>query len=792
MMRALPLGKAERPGAKAAALSDLMRDGIPVPRAWIIPTSTFREFLEANSLYASKLHTSSADLADRVLDAPLPARIVCPAPCVAVRSSGADEDGAQTSGAGRYSTVLAVSPGEFEAAVRKVWASWVRAKPAGQPLDGMTVLVQEMIDARVAGVLFTTNPVSGSWAEMVVEAVWGLGEPLVSGVVVPDRYVLARDRGLGSKATAKVVLEEVRPQHTQLVLDHGKLETRETEAPNARKLLREDLVSLAKLGLHIERMRGSPQDIEWVQDRAGVLHILQARPITTQQRLPRGEATLWTRRFIGERFPSGVTPLTWSLVGPALEHFVAYPDTSRLYLGGDAPFQVVNGHPYANVTVFRHLAFKLPGAAPPRFMLDFFPPEEEQRWTSRRAALPDLAVYTSILSTTLQQRRWRRFRWNPLTNVRVWDQFRDNLTGLLAPIATATAAEALTRTDAILRSYIKIHVTSLLFANILWELLSPGLSESQRAVILRPWGASITRKVDAALGDVGRGTRTLQDFLEEHGHRSRSSWEIWAPRLAEDPAGTLALAAGLAAAARPNIEAEASETAEAVARLRPGHRKLAHLGSEYFRLREEQRYFLDLIFWRLKQRLCALAPELGLSEDDIPWLSASELIDPPLDGPQRAGLRRAIRPDPTPPDFLRGNEAVEPPTSRTRLQGLGVSPGTARGTARVLTRYEDAPLLRAGEILVTHSTDPAWTPLYARAAGLVLELGSQLSHGAVVAREYRIPAVANVMGATRRLRTGDELMLDGQSGTVWVLASAQTAAVSDTFNGDADSVSDPR
>ena len=114
-----------------------------------------------------------------------------------------------------------------------------------------------------------------------------------------------------------------------------------------------------------------------------------------------------------------------------------------------------------------------------------------------------------------------------------------------------------------------------------------------------------------------------------------------------------------------------------------------------------------------------------------------------------------------------------------------MSPGTARGTARVLTRYDDAPMLRAGEILVTPSTDPAWTPLYARAAGLVLELGSQLSHGAVVAREYRIPAVANVMGATRRLRTGDELMIDGQSGTVWVLASAPV-------NDDGDSASDPR
>jgi pyruvate,water dikinase len=649
----------------------------------------------------------------------------------------------------------------------------------------MTVLVQEMIDARVAGVLFTTNPVSGSWSEMVVEAVWGLGEQLVSGAVVPDRYVLSRDRRLGNRKSPTVVLEEVRAQRTQQVLDHGTLKTCATEAPNARKLLRDDLVALGELGLLIEGKRGAPQDIEWVQDRAGVVHVLQARPITTQQRLPRGEATLWTRRFIGERFPGGVTPLTWSLVGPALDYFIAYPDTSRVYLGGDPPFQVVNGHPYANVTVFRHLAFKLPGAAPPRFMLDFFPPEEEQRWLGRRAALPDLAVYASIFRTTFKERRWRRFRWNPLTNVRAWDAFRSSLPAALAPLETASAGAALAHTDTILRAYIKIHVTSLLFANILWELLSPGLTEAQRGLILRPWGGSITRKVDVALGEVGRGSRTLESFLLEHGHRSRSSWEIWAPRLAEDPAGTLKLAAGLAAADPPDIEGEARETAAAVAQLRADHRKLAHLGSEYFRLREEQRYYLDLIFWRLKQRLCVLAPELGLAEADIPWLSVSELGDPPVDGRRRAALRCAIPPDPAPPDFLRGDQPVAPPSSRTRLQGLGVSPGTARGTARVLTRYDDAPMLRAGEILVTPSTDPAWTPLYARAAGLVLELGSQLSHGAVVAREYRIPAVANVMGATRRLRTGDELMIDGQSGTVWVLASAPV-------NDDGDSASDPR
>lgn len=87
----------------------------------------------------------------------------------------------------------------------------------------------------------------------------------------------------------------------------------------------------------------------------------------------------------------------------------------------------------------------------------------------------------------------------------------------------------------------------------------------------------------------------------------------------------------------------------------------------------------------------------------------------------------------------------------------------------MLRRVEEAPALRTGEILVTRSTDPAWTPVFSRAAGLVLELGSQLSHGAVVAREYGLPAVANISGATQNIPDGAEIELDGRSGTVWIL-----------------------
>jgi len=104
----------------------------------------------------------------------------------------------------------------------------------------------------------------------------------------------------------------------------------------------------------------------------------------------------------------------------------------------------------------------------------------------------------------------------------------------------------------------------------------------------------------------------------------------------------------------------------------------------------------------------------------------------------------------------------------SRLQGTGTSPGVVTGRVRILRNIEDGEHLVPGEILVARATDPGWTPLFLKAGGVIMELGGMLSHGAVVAREYGLPAVVNIEGATRRLADGQLVTIDGQHGVVWV------------------------
>ncbi|MEZ4239526.1 MAG: PEP/pyruvate-binding domain-containing protein [Myxococcota bacterium] len=499
-------------GGKALPLAQLVAAGLPVPDGYVVPAQAFRDALWREGLLplAERVaRTADADAARQLRDAiaalPVPEPLLAPAAALAgpfaVRSSGVDEDGAARSFAGQHTTRLGVPADELADAIRACWASLyaenaLAYRTAGPAPGSLAVLVQRLVEPEVAGVMFTVNPTSGSWREMVVEAVWGLGEGLVSGQIAPHWYLVRRPRDL-PRAVARVA-ERVRLQlvrrdlpalperwvptadgrGVEVVENPPSMRTRPTlDAGAVRRLCR--------LGLRIERLLGGPQDVEWARERSGAFVVLQARPITAAGPT-RGERVLdaavpgraLARPGDAPRLVAGGADRQW---------LIAYPDTQDDLLGGGPALRLVHGRPYVNATVFRHLAFKLPGAPPPSFMLELVPPEEERVWRSRFAVAPDWAVYRSIFRTTFAERRWERFRWNrsPTPGLGRLRAACRPLPGLEAPVAAAGRRRAWRSTCSGSARYAGIHICSLLFANIWYQLLDGALAGWLRSATTR-------------------------------------------------------------------------------------------------------------------------------------------------------------------------------------------------------------------------------------------------------------------------------------------------------------------
>ncbi|MCK6505861.1 hypothetical protein L6R53_21150, partial [Myxococcota bacterium] len=733
---------------------------------------------------------------------------------LAVRSSAVDEDQGGASFAGQYLTLLGVRPGPgLDDAVLRCWASaWSPAAAAYRRARGrkgiaaapMAVVVQRLVQPRCAGVMFTVNPATGSWRELVVEAAWGQGEAVVSGAVVPELHVVRRPRRTPrpvQRLLARVRLEPLsttpgQQEHLLRVDPHAARPALvavplPAELRGRPCLERAALLGLARLGLRVEGRLGTPADVEWALDAEGTGWVLQARPVTAGADVRRSGPALWTRRFVGERWTAPTTPLGWSLMRELLEWFIAYPETSRRLLGGAPPTRLHRLAPYFNVTVFRHLAFKAPGFPPPRFMVELLPPAEEQGWLRRRAQAPDLRVYASILSETFRERRWQRFRWNLFLNPRAWRALLPQLERGLAELSTPIdrRAEALARTQACMglaREYVKVHICSLLFANIWFQAAAAALEADGQGAweldLLSPPEDSLTARVNRDLWRLGRGELSLEELLVAHGHRADGSWELFTPRWREEPAQALELARVAAQGPDPALAAAAGaqRARQALASLAGPTAAVVRLARSYLALREDQRYVFDRITWAWKQAWLWLEADTGLALRYLEQGEVRSLLDGELPRARAEALiarRRAEREEELarraagdePPTFLVGDEEEPADLARGRvLSGTGISPGVATGPARIVRSLADAHRLRPGDILVTRATDPAWTPLFLNARGVVLELGGMLSHGAVLAREYRLPAVVNVAGATSVLQDGQTVTVDGGRGRVWL------------------------
>ena len=306
------VGIADRPivGGKGGSLGELTQAGIAVPPGFVVTTDAFESFLahlEETESVRDKVEALDPDdlgaanrlseqLRARVTEEPMPAEVeraiknamreLCPdGEPVAVRSSATTEDAEDASFAGLQDTFLWVlTPDDMAARVRECWGSlysvesmtYRRKQRIPEAQVAMAVVVQRMVDARCAGVMFTRSPTTGDKSVITIEGAWGLGSSVVSGEVTPDKWVLG-------KITGEISQRDISDKHArQVPASGGGIQEVENEEPMRSQpcLTDDELLAVREVGRRVERHYGKPQDIEWALDKDGNVLLLQSRPET--------------------------------------------------------------------------------------------------------------------------------------------------------------------------------------------------------------------------------------------------------------------------------------------------------------------------------------------------------------------------------------------------------------------------------------------------------------------------------------------------------------------------------
>jgi phosphohistidine swiveling domain-containing protein len=814
-------------GGKAASLSRLINAGLPVPPGFVLTTAAFEAWRDAGR----------DALPETMRAALLVAYCALGSGPVAVRSSATAEDGAAMSMAGQYETILGVAnDAQLLDAVRRCWhaanSARVTGYLAGHAVDAATVslalVVQRLVPADAAGVLFTANPRNGRRTEMLLEAAWGLGEALVSGKVQPDVLVVDRDTGDVRDA---VIAEK----SATFDAATGSLRPLVGAQRSAPVLSATDVRTRAALGRRIENLYGAPQDIEWAL-HAGHVSILQSRPITTLAAAAAQDAAVsetrarllsaldaghgpWVEHNLGETAPRP-TPLTWHVLRRFMSGSGGYGNLLREIgftpgpvVEQDGFLELIAGRIYLDVArapemfaekfPFRYDLEKLrtdPAAAggPPTIpsgsmtalwrtgrlvnavglRLDTLATDLDQRlekeiipafnaWVTAERSR-DLAALTAAEWADLWQVRERR----------IMDEF--------APHSLLPSMLCVLATDR-LRQFLTAHFWS-------------DDTDALLSTLAVPVRTDATVKSNAALRDLAEGRLPLDRWLADYGHRAAEEFELATPRWSERPATVTALAEHWRGrddpAAKHSTRLSAAESCLTALAARLSTRDAATLRdhvallARFLPYREDGKYHLMRGYALLRDLALEAARRLKLA-DDIFLLTPPEIAHALRTGyaPHATlaerRLRRAAEQKLVTPPLITQIEAesfgAPPPidASAENWSALPLASGRASGPVRVLAAPEQLPAGERGFILVCTTTDTGWTPLFASAAAVIVECGGSLSHGAVVAREMGVPAVT-LPGATRLFRDGEILTVDGQHGRVLRGTNAPSAPSPDT------------
>ncbi|MTJ06421.1 glycerol-3-phosphate acyltransferase [Anabaena sp. UHCC 0204] len=731
-------------GAKSATLSQIKRWGYAVPKGWVLTPDD-----------------DPSDLIEFLQPSPLSPLIV--------RSSAIGEDSEQASAAGQYETILNVTTKEeLRQAIAQVQASYNHPnaieyrRHSSSAEAAMGVLIQQQIQSVFSGVAFSRDPISQQGEAVVIEAVAGSPTQIVSGKVTPEEYqvVIAGDEKLSCLQFQ----------------GNGKI---------PQSLIKQ----VAYLARRLERRYlGIPQDIEWSYDGQN-LWVLQARPITTL--LP-----LWTRKIAAEVIPGVIHPLTWSVNSPLT--CGVWGEIFSIVLGDRA-----NGLDFAKTATLHYSRAYFNASLLGEIFLGMGLPPESLDFLTRGASmskppldstLANLPGLTKLLKREIDLEK--DFKWD------YRQVFIPGLTQLSNVVITELSLDQLlTRIDLIL---------DLLHRGTYYSILAPlsaairqsvlGMKEEQIDNSVTPEVASLRamtllaadarqilddidyqrepEQIFKKLATTPEGERILyeiEELIQDYGYLSEVGTDISVPTWRENPQIVKQLFVQLLKTSElQKSDDSRSQQANLVQRRVDLKGRVTEV---YSRLLAELRWtFLALEQIWLESRVLLKAGDIFFLElDEIRQLVINpdvvfqhhllELVE------NRRSQFLQDSQIPQIPPVVYGHNPPPPiapviDTSDNILLGIPASQGQIQGRVKVLRTLEDAHDIDKNTILVVPYTDSGWAPVLVQAGGLIAEAGGKLSHGAIIAREYGIPAVMDVRGATYLLQDGQEVRIDGYKGTV--------------------------
>lgn len=801
-------------GGKARALASLQRAGLPIP-PWFVVSPDAHPNVPAELTAALQKLCPDGEL-------------------VAVRSSASDEDGAEHSFAGQLESFLSVPHDQVADKIQAVWRSGFSERILAYRREhGLSatprvpsVLVQRMVNADAAGVAFGADPVTGRRGIVVVAAVRGLGDALVSGEASADTIHVDRDDQIVKR---EIIKEAV--------------------------LTDDQTRSVAALARRAGKHFGRPQDIEWAFEK-GKLFLLQSRPITSLAHMadPDGAFNLWDNSNIVESYSGVTTPLTFSFARHAYDGvyrefcrmmrvpkatIAAHDDTFRNMLG------LIRGRVYYNLLNWYRVLAMLPGFTVNRKFME--------QMMGVKEGLPEHIVSELGTATGTEKLRDAFHLANTvcglITNhflLPVWiRRFYERLNHALAP--THPPLEEM-RPDELAAHFLQLErqllsrwdaplindFLAMIFYGVLrrltekWcgdkegtlqnDLISGegGMISAEPAKRVREMAASAAKypplvallcegEREDILKNMDSVTQLRQQYnayLEKFGDRCLDELKLESSTLHDDPMPLLRAIGNFVRCYQPTPAAKPGnprQTAEerVVEALtgQPFRRFLFVWVLDNARARVRDRENLRFERTRLFGRVRRIFVEIGrrfhaldLLDDprDVFYMELDEVLGfiggtstttnlkglVALRKTEFAAFRESPQPDSrfeTRGIVYQGNEfrraqAAEELGGDER-KGIGCCPGIVRGAVRVITDPTKANL-RERTILVAERTDPGWIMLFPSANGLLVERGSLLSHSAIVARELGIPAIVSVPGLMQWLKDGDWVELNGSTGMV--------------------------